>query len=472
MRKKILIIAEEKTVAALFGRALEPRGFDVYVIGAPDKGIEKAIEIEPDLIFTDLIFHDSNGLKISKLLHSVEKLKHVPIVMLISHKNDLDPKYTSTLGVVDTIIKPLDEDTILSKTLAVLGPDMGALEDDPSSDEEPDGLHDDDRVFAELMTDQQEFVTEADRLIDQAILKQPDEKARTPRKSDDIDHGALPAEWNGLPEQDVAEYPDFSADPGPSRKENPFEEDQSDWKDEKDRKTFKDEFEAGGMKMPDGPAGNDSPRDLFEDEDYEKQTPNSKKKLLLVSAVLLVAVAAGLGAYQARRYFFPPGTVQPPPKAAQKEASKEVIKETLPDAKEVTPAGPVAKAVTPEKPAAKAVAPAGPVAEKQTPPSVKHESKPSSKEPASKEKAKPAFKFSVQAGYFENSGNAESLAAALKKKGYDAFVLKTDTVGKGGTGSRTFYRVLIGTFDNIKITEVQAKTLRQKEGLKVIIYRN
>jgi PleD family two-component response regulator len=65
MGKKILVIHEDEKNVGLFGKAMEPKGFDVYAIGTPDKGIEKAIEIEPDLIFVDLIFQDSNGLKVS-----------------------------------------------------------------------------------------------------------------------------------------------------------------------------------------------------------------------------------------------------------------------------------------------------------------------------------------------------------------------------------------------------------------------
>ena len=107
-KKRVLVIDDDQDVRSLFVETLEPKGFDVVTSADPDVGVEGARETEPDLIFISLLFPHSNGLKVSKAIHADESLQRVPIVMLITYQGELDPKYTTTIGVVDVLVKPLN----------------------------------------------------------------------------------------------------------------------------------------------------------------------------------------------------------------------------------------------------------------------------------------------------------------------------------------------------------------------------
>ena len=492
MRKKILVINEDKKNVGLFGKALEPKGFEVYAIGTPDKGIEKAIEIEPDLIFVDLIFQDSNGLKVSKLLHAVDKLKKVPIIMLISHKSDLDPKYTSTIGVVDVLLQPFTADDIISKTFSVLGEDA----DIPAMEEMAAELTEDEEfeAFAELGPEDHEFVSEADRLIDQAILKHDGEKKKIfeledNHQGDDVIHLRKPESS----EHSIEGPADYKLDEETAMQEqNQFDEPEEK-KDNKIKKTFDAE-------LP-GQTSHETPAD-FDDEAAEEEKPATKNKIMMAVAGLLVIAGLGVGAYQIKKSFFSNETGKVP--ATTAPARTETVKDSLPSSDQIKPAEPAGTAPAPTTPALSAPAsqqetravPAAPstgTAEKEPVPAPKAVEKPTSSAATSAEKKEPKsdakevkketgqvkysgdkanFKFSVQTGYFENEKNAESAADKLKENGYEAFVLKNKVSKKGPTEAKIFYRVLIGRFENIKKAEAQARTMRQKEGLKVIIYRS
>jgi CheY-like chemotaxis protein len=121
VQRKVLIIDNDRIASDMIVKTLLPRGLDVSVAANPDRGFEKALELKPDLVFISLFFSDYNGLKISRRIHSEEDLKKVPMIMLISYRGELDPRYTSSIGIVDVLVKPLKPEDIVAKTKKVLG---------------------------------------------------------------------------------------------------------------------------------------------------------------------------------------------------------------------------------------------------------------------------------------------------------------------------------------------------------------
>ncbi len=124
-KKKVLVIDDDRDACELIAETLTSGGFDVFSFSDPDSGVAAAEEIHPDLVFISILFPQSNGLKISKAVHTVEGLDKVPVIMLISYSDELDPRYTSTIGIVDVALKPLKAEDILSKTVSVLGESTG-----------------------------------------------------------------------------------------------------------------------------------------------------------------------------------------------------------------------------------------------------------------------------------------------------------------------------------------------------------
>jgi twitching motility two-component system response regulator PilG len=119
--KRVVVIDSDSGACGLIAETLGPRGFEVYPFADPDEGVAKAGEIRPDLVFISILFSGTNGLRVSRAVHSVEGLQRVPVIMLISCPDEVDLRYTSTMGIVDTAVKPLNAEEILSKALAVVG---------------------------------------------------------------------------------------------------------------------------------------------------------------------------------------------------------------------------------------------------------------------------------------------------------------------------------------------------------------
>lgn len=503
--QKVLVIDEEKSSVSVFGKALEPRGIDVFVMDTPDKGIEKAIEIEPDLIFVNLIFQESNGLKVSKLIHAVEKLRKVPIIMLLSHKSDLDPKYTTTIGVVDVLTRPFAPDAILSKTLAALGLPASAESSggQPSASMAASGL--------DLGSDngpdygyEQDFADEADKLIDQSII--------SPRKSgknmfdfdddqpkDDVIHLRRPEvpkpDAGARAKADDKIHDDKSARESAMEERNLFDE-EADRKKDAINKSFEDEFEESEKEeiLRHEPSED---ADLYNEEVPEEEKPGTGKKVLIAIGGVVLIAGLGLGAFAVKKTFFRDEAVRVTPQVQK----KEVVKENLPPAgvanapeKQATSGAPAtspdAKALPPAAVTAKnePVAPAVPAPAATPAPAARQEQEkakaavakaaeqkpvaaPAAKPDAGAKKEQALSRFALQAGYFESEKNAAALVEKLKAKGYEAYSVKSEVSGKGKTAGRTFHRVLIGRFDTGQKAAAYARELKQKENLSVVIYR-
>lgn len=62
--RKILIVDDEHPIADTLAAILQQNGFDVYVAYSGDRAVELALLIEPDLVVSDVMMPDKNGIEV------------------------------------------------------------------------------------------------------------------------------------------------------------------------------------------------------------------------------------------------------------------------------------------------------------------------------------------------------------------------------------------------------------------------
>lgn len=437
MRGKILVIDDDRVASDIIVKTLLSRGFDVSVVANPDRGMEKAQEDSPDLVFISLFFPDSNGLKVSKRIHSLEGLEKVPVVMLISYKGELDPKYTSTIGIIDVLVKPLKPEEIISKITKVLG--KNALSEaavEPASPAE--------------------------------------EEAAVPGEEEGLSQveGSLPVSPAA---EELPRPPDFppyeTLHAGARKGRTEYDETEEFLKEEVEEGKHAPAGEAPAEEqLPEEGMPDSGMRFAFEEEISSGEEPRgffAGKRVVAVAAVCAVLVV-GIGAYGLKKIM---SRTEKAAQSKQVPAVKDLVKDeagrpTVPEEGAPQNRGKAAPAKTRED------RPKEAQMGKKEAATRKEDSRPVSPPPpkpaesaGGKEKATSVSKqygFSVQVGAFGSEKNANSLVAELKKKGYDAFVEKEDV--------KPVYRVLVGSFPDANKASEQAKAL-QKDGLKTIVRR-
>ena len=82
IKRKILVIEDDKNLCTLMVAALKDENFDVLTIGDGKEGLKIAREQLPDLILLDLDIPGIKGLEVLKELRAYEKTKDIKIIIL------------------------------------------------------------------------------------------------------------------------------------------------------------------------------------------------------------------------------------------------------------------------------------------------------------------------------------------------------------------------------------------------------
>ena len=112
---KILIVEDEETIAELEKDYLELSGFEVEVANDGEKGLEKALGEDYDLIILDLMLPKVDGFEICR---QVREEKNTPIIMVSAKKDDIDKIRGLGLGADDYMTKPFSPSELVARVKA------------------------------------------------------------------------------------------------------------------------------------------------------------------------------------------------------------------------------------------------------------------------------------------------------------------------------------------------------------------
>ena len=82
MSKKILVVDDSPEIRFLLNQRLVKLGFEVILAEDGEKGLEKALEEKPDIIFMDIMMPIMDGITATLKLKEDPKTKNIPIIML------------------------------------------------------------------------------------------------------------------------------------------------------------------------------------------------------------------------------------------------------------------------------------------------------------------------------------------------------------------------------------------------------
>jgi DNA-binding response OmpR family regulator len=114
---RILIVEDEQSIAELERDYLEISGYSVDIENSGDKGLQRALGSDYDLIILDLMLPKVDGFEICRRIRSE---KDIPIVMVSAKKEDIDKIRGLGLGADDYMIKPFSPSELVARVKAHL----------------------------------------------------------------------------------------------------------------------------------------------------------------------------------------------------------------------------------------------------------------------------------------------------------------------------------------------------------------
>jgi DNA-binding response OmpR family regulator len=105
MKKKILIIEDEKDLRFFIARALKEEGFEVIEAIDGEEGIEKAKKEKLDLILLDLLLPGISGYEVLARIKKDPEMEMIPVIILSNLGQQEEIEKGLKLGAVDYLIK-------------------------------------------------------------------------------------------------------------------------------------------------------------------------------------------------------------------------------------------------------------------------------------------------------------------------------------------------------------------------------
>lgn len=119
--KQILILEDDARIATALSVRLRAAGYDVLTAGDGMRGLQLALEHQPDLIVMDIWMPVGLGFSVAQRLQSLG-LGHIPIVVMTASKLDGLRAAAEDLGAVAFFEKPYDSEELLKTIARALNP--------------------------------------------------------------------------------------------------------------------------------------------------------------------------------------------------------------------------------------------------------------------------------------------------------------------------------------------------------------
>ncbi|MCF7845281.1 MAG: response regulator [Candidatus Pacebacteria bacterium] len=103
--KKILIIEDEKMLTDIYEERFKREGFEVYSAVSAEEGLEKTIEIKPDLIILDILLPRGNGTDFLEKMKKIDDLKDIKVIAYSNYDDNETREKAIRLGAKEYLIK-------------------------------------------------------------------------------------------------------------------------------------------------------------------------------------------------------------------------------------------------------------------------------------------------------------------------------------------------------------------------------
>lgn len=115
--KKILIVEDERSIAELERDYFEVSGFSVDIEESGDRGLDRALSGNYDLVILDIMLPKMDGFEVCRQIRAASD---IPVLMVSAKKEDIDKIRGLGLGADDYIAKPFSPGELVARVKAHL----------------------------------------------------------------------------------------------------------------------------------------------------------------------------------------------------------------------------------------------------------------------------------------------------------------------------------------------------------------
>jgi len=115
--ERVLVIDDDIDLCELVGEYLQPEGYTVEAIHNGERGIDRALSDEHDLVVLDVMLPGTNGFDV---LRRIRARSRIPVLMLTAKGDALDRVLGLEMGADDYLPKPFNPQELAARIRAIL----------------------------------------------------------------------------------------------------------------------------------------------------------------------------------------------------------------------------------------------------------------------------------------------------------------------------------------------------------------
>jgi CheY-like chemotaxis protein len=174
--RKLLLADDSATIQKVIDLTFADEGVRVVTFGNGQDAIDQLLEVQPDIVLADVFMPARNGYEVCEYVKTNEKLKHIPVMLLVGSFEPFDEAEARRVGADDILTKPFQSIRRLIDRVGALVSSPPVEKESPTVElpkvEEPE---------EELMDTYDLEVTTADTLpLEQALIDHEEQKVEQP----------------------------------------------------------------------------------------------------------------------------------------------------------------------------------------------------------------------------------------------------------------------------------------------------
>lgn len=119
-KQTILIVEDEPSLIEVLSYNLEKEGFTVLTASDGQAGLDRALNVVPELVILDLMLPGLDGLQVCAQLRNDSRTKDIRILMLTARSEETDEVVGFNMGADDYVTKPFKVRPLVHRVKALL----------------------------------------------------------------------------------------------------------------------------------------------------------------------------------------------------------------------------------------------------------------------------------------------------------------------------------------------------------------
>jgi signal transduction histidine kinase/DNA-binding response OmpR family regulator len=110
--KPLALVVEDNYDVMQFVKHLLEKNYYVATANDGEEGLKKAVELVPDVVISDVVMPEKDGLELCRALKSDERTSHIPIILLTAKASTEDRLVGLESGADAYLVKPFNQDEL------------------------------------------------------------------------------------------------------------------------------------------------------------------------------------------------------------------------------------------------------------------------------------------------------------------------------------------------------------------------